>query len=344
MTKKDYSKLEKTKQEIDIAEDDFLKKYPEVLDILLRDRTTNVNIFWATDNYQSLGDDYQFLSPIRIELITGQNNKVIMPRVLKNKTLQNIRIKNMAEVYTPAWICNAQNNNVDRGWFQRNDVFNKETDSSNGGLGWKTNSKKIVFPKSKTWKDYIKDKRLEIACGEAPYIASRYDTTTGKFIPVSERIGILDRKLRVINENVDSPKEWVSAAKIAYQSTYAYEWQGDSLLLAREAILYTFIENYILKFENKPTLESIKSIADVISWNVWQMDGLKGTIPNSCEERSIVTTDIFGEKNIMRSRCLGCIENNIEKHNSIYCVIKDWSNSDIKSQNVKFVELLNNKK
>lgn len=319
MGKKDSSKFEKTKQEIDIAEDDFLKKYPEVLSILLKDRTTNANIFWATCNYQHLGDDYQFLSHIRIELITGRNNKVIMPRVLKNKALQNIRIKNMAEVYTPAWICNAQNNNVDNAWFQRKDIFNKETDSSNSGLGWETNSEKIVFPKSKTWKDYIKDKRLEIACGEAPYIASRYDATTGKFIPVSERIGILDRKLRIISENVDSPKEWVNAAQIAYQSTYAYEWQGDSLLLAREAILYTFIENYILKFEKKPTLESIKSIADIISWNVWQMDGLKGTIPNSYEEESAPTA-------------------------SIYCVIKDWSINDENGRNVSFVELLKNEK
>jgi len=70
-------------QKIDIVEDNIYKKYPEVLNILLCDRTTNRNIFWATDNYQVLGEHYQFSSPIKIDLITGSNGKVIMPRVLK---------------------------------------------------------------------------------------------------------------------------------------------------------------------------------------------------------------------------------------------------------------------
>ncbi len=326
--------------ETDILENDILKKYPEVLNILLCDQTTNRNIFWATDNYQYLGDDYKFLSLIKIGLITGKNNKVIMPRVLKNKTLQNTRIKNMAEVYTPAWICNAQNNQVDNAWFQRKDLFNKETDLSDSGLKWKTNFKKIIFPKNKTWRDYVKDMRLEIACGEAPYITSRYDTTTGKFIPVKERVGILDRKLRIINENVSSLKEWASAAQIAYQSIYGYEWQGDSLLLAREAMLYTFIENYALKFGKNPEVKSIKSIANIISWNVWQMDGLKGVIPNSCKEESSTTIDTFGGKTVSKSKCLGCTNNDIKKHNGIYCVIKDWSVNGKKGREITFIELL----
>ena len=140
------------------------------------------------------------------------------------------------------------------------------------------NPQKVTFPKNKTWKDYVRDKRLEMACGEAPYITSRYDTTTGAFIPVNERIGILDRKLRVINENVNTSGEWLKAAQTAFMSTYAYEWQGDSLLLAREAMLFTFIENYTLKFGKEPLLKSIKYIAYIISWNVWQMDGIKGVI------------------------------------------------------------------
>ena len=50
--------------EIDILENDIREKYPEVLNILLCDRTTNRNIFWATENYQDLGKHYQFSSPI----------------------------------------------------------------------------------------------------------------------------------------------------------------------------------------------------------------------------------------------------------------------------------------
>jgi hypothetical protein len=34
---------------------------------------------------------------------------------------------------------------------------------------------------------------------------------------------------------LDSIEEWLKASQIAYKNTYAFEWQGDSLLLAREA-------------------------------------------------------------------------------------------------------------
>ena len=49
------------------------------------------------------------------------------------------------------------------------------------------------------WKDpEVRDKTyLEIACGEAPFITSRYDAATGNTIPLEERVGILDRKLQV---------------------------------------------------------------------------------------------------------------------------------------------------
>lgn len=65
-------------------------------------------------------------------------------------------------------------------------------------------------------------------------------------------------------------------------STYGYEWQGDNLILAREALLYTFIDYFRAKFGKDPLLKSLQNIAEVISWNIWQMDGLKGVIPNSC--------------------------------------------------------------
>ena len=57
--------------------------------------------------------------------------------------------------------------------------------------------------------------RLEITCGEAPFLASRYDTTTGEVIPIPERIGILDRKLRIVTENAGTqPDEWLKYACI----------------------------------------------------------------------------------------------------------------------------------
>lgn len=321
--------------EVDILENEIRKQYPKVLDILLRDHTTRNNIFWATDNYKSLGAGYEFTSPILPELITGENGNVIMPRVKKNKDLQLSRVRDMAEVFTPSWICNAQNNLIDNAWFGRENVFNKEIDNIDGSHTWETTTDKIDFPEGKTWKNYVNDIRLEITCGEAPYITSRYDTTTGEYIPIDKRIGMLDRKLRVINENVDKSGDWLLAAQNAYKSTYGFEWQGDSLLLARESMLYTFIENYVYKFGKQAKLNSIQFIAYIISWNVWQMDGLKGVVPNSCKDTIKESKSLFGEISYENFPCEGCQKDNIYKHNGIYSLIKEWNSKDPDSKKAK---------
>lgn len=330
--------------EADILENDLRERYPDVLEILLRDHTTQKNILWATDNYTDLGIGYEYNSQIFRELIAGDRRDIIMPRVKKDKNLQQARVRDMAEVFTPSWICNAQNNLIDDAWFGRKNVFNAEILSKDGIHSWKTNPEKIRFSEGKTWKHYVRDTRLEMTCGEAPYITSRYDTTTGEYISLENRIGLLDRKLRVMNENVETTKEWLEAAQTAYKNTYAFEWQGDSLLLAREAMLYTFIENYTHKFQKTPLLKSIQYIAYIISWNVWQMDGLKGVIPTSCSDKTTITTNLFGETEAIVTPCEGCKNDNIHKHNGIYCLIKDWSNKDSETgkrdRKIRFVDLM----
>ena len=129
--------------DIDILENDILEKYPEVLDILLRDHTTQQNIFWATNNYQALGEEYQFLSQIKTSAITGANGNIIMPRVKKDKLIQQSRSRDMAEVFTPSWICNAQNNLIDNSWFDQDNVFNIELTLPNGTKSWEVCKEKI---------------------------------------------------------------------------------------------------------------------------------------------------------------------------------------------------------
>ena len=70
--------------------------------------------------------------------------------------------------------------------------------------------KKIQFSDGKTWQEYVDQTRLEITCGEAPFVTSRYNPTDGNFIEVKDRIGFLDRKLRVVEENADGDeyKKW----------------------------------------------------------------------------------------------------------------------------------------
>ena len=68
---------------------------------------------------------------------------------------------------------------------------------------------------------------------------------TGDEIPIASRIGLLDRKLRVVNENTGTEQEWKTWALRAFQSVYGYEFQGDNLVLARENLLLTYIEYYM---------------------------------------------------------------------------------------------------
>ena len=328
----------------DILETAIFQFSPELLETLLKDHTTQQNIFWGTSDYEHLGTGYDYDDPILPELITGENGQVIMPRILKHKETQSARVRGMAEVFTPSWVCNAQINLIDEAWFGRENVFNTEYIANDGTHAWQTNSEKIQFPKEKTWKDYVCDTRLEITCGEAPYISSRYDTTTGTPIPLENRIGILDRKLRVVSENTSTSGEWLNAAQKAFKSVYAYEWQGDSLLLARESMLYTFIEYYHAKFGKIPLRKSINYIAYIISWNVWQMDGLKGVVPGSCKDKVHTEVSLFGESKEIVTPCEGCRTDNIFKHNGIYCIIKDWHAKDPTTgrygKRVRFVDLL----
>ena len=297
---------------VDISENDILDMGKDILNILLIDRTTKRNIIWATSDYEILGKSYNAKLPITIDLITEGNSGIIQPRVTKNKNEQLSRKKGKAEVFTPSWICNVQNNLIDNEWFGKENVFNTEKEKS-----WVSTKSVIVFPNDKnhTWKKYVDDKRLEITCGEAPYLVSRYDTVTGKPININARIGLLDRKLQVVNENTENVDEWFKWTKRAFESIYGFEFQGDSLLLARENLLFTFIDNFRYKFKCEPNYKQIKEIATVISWNIWQMDGLKFTVPYE---------DIFEQYYQLTLDGM-----NIESKQPCYCKIKDWRSKKI---------------
>lgn len=329
------------KHSIDVSENELLRQSEELLAELLRDHTTGGNIFWATEDYTSLGESHSYYAPITISSITGEYGSVIQPRVLKTRTEQINRTKDKAEVFTPSWVCNAQNNLIDETWFGRKDVFNHEYPETKT---WTARTEPITFPKDRTWKDYVRSTRMEITCGEAPYLVSRYDTTTGEFIPIPQRIGMLDRKLRVISENTASSGEWLKMAQEAYKNIYAYEWQGDNLLLAREALLMTFIEYYTSKFGEKPQLRSMKYIAYIIAWNVFQMDGLKGVVPNSCKHNEIIIEQNLFEEVEHTLLCPGCQNETFKGHNGIHCLIREWGCKDSKTgknnRKIRFVDLI----
>ena len=332
----------------DVLEDDIFHISPRLLNELLKDQSATrvlctpeqiaqeqqVNIFWATDIYSKRygeGCGYDYRDPITIEKITGENGAVVQPRVNKSREEQLWRSRDKAEVFTPSWICNKQNNLIDNAWFGRPNVFNTEVDNPDGTHTWQPTEGKIVFPQkhSKRWQAYVLELRMEITCGEAPYLVSRYDTITGEYIPLSRRIGLLDRKLRVIGENVDDEKRWWYYAKQAFQSIYGYDWQGDNVLLAREALLLTFIEYYYAKFGHNPSIDQLHRIAYVISWNIWQMDGLKCVVPDSCHAEAKKQLSLFYDNTPARTTmCPGCSSGDPAKHNGIKCLVRDWRKRD----------------
>lgn len=200
-----------TDQRIDIIEEDWLNQYGlEVVERLLWEHSRpkfydengkeqHHHIYWATDMYEHKGKCFGFFDEIEIASVTGKYRTLIRPRADKSKEEQLRRTRDKAEVFTPSWVCNAQNNLIDEAWFGRKDVFNTVNERDHT---WQATEGKIEFPEGKTWQQYVYDTRLEMACGEAPYLVSLYDTTTGETIPIHQRIGLLDRKLRVVGENV----------------------------------------------------------------------------------------------------------------------------------------------
>ena len=275
----------------DIRENDIQQQSPELLSQLLFDHTTGRNLLWCTHDYEHLGENYGFNNEILPELITGEHGMVIRPRVLKTKEEQTDRVKDMAEVFTPSWVVKMMVDNVE---------FDIDTCC------------------------------MELTCGEAPFLVSRYDATTGNPITIGERVGILDRKLRMINEQQLSDEDWLVQVRQAFQTTYGYEWQGDSLLLARENMFYTFVDYYEAYFGTTPDIPLLKEFAEIISWNLWQMDGLSYRIPREKKDEPTQTQfSLFDDTPVETPAPL--------------CIIMDWQRGKtIKVNDLKQRQTKNN--
>ena len=241
----------------------------------------------------------------------------IQPRILKELEQQSERTRKKAEVFTPSWICNKMNNYCDEEWFGYKNVFNVEEYGT-----WITKEDFIKFPEGKTWNKYVDSKRLEITCGEAPYIVSRYDATTGKIIPIKNRIGLLDRKLRVVNENTSNETDWMKWTIRAFKSVYGYEFQGDNLLIARINLLMTFVDYMQDKWNRLPNETELKKIANIITWNIWQMDGLTGMVPFGKQKEIEYQITMFDSITTLQNK------EEEEKVESIPCKIYDWRSNE----------------
>ena len=293
-----------------------------VLDTLLKDRSTGKNIIWATDPPEELQTVMYEPVTDRSQITTQQlgltHYEVVLPRMMKQTDTQQQRTRKKGEVFSPAWVCNKMNNALDADWFR-----GLGAEESAGQFtvelpqGWQTVETLVQFPVCKgrtpAWVQYVQSRRLEVTCGEAPFLASRYDAATGEMIPVARRIGILDRKLRVVSENAATEDEWRKYATHAVQSTYGYEYQGDNLLLARVNLLLTYAEHLQARWQRKPTKEELQPIATIISWNLWQMDGLHLSVPGGKPQPETEQLDLFS--------MFGAAE---PQPPTVSCKVKNW--------------------
>src|SRR5690625_2942656 len=235
----------------DLNNSAILRENGTLLSLLLKDHTTGKNIKWGTDSYINHGYSFRDNQEIKINLITGWYEGFIRPRVDKDIDIQLERQRNKAEVFTPSWVIKLQV-----------DATLKDMEELS-----------LV--------DFIKTKWLEITCGEAPYMVNRYDMETGEVLPLEERSGFIDVKFKKLNEAIESQEDWLKLAVEIYKASYGYEYQGDSLLLARENLILTFIDNYFYMFGAFPKEKILLEITKIISLNVFQMDGLTYEVPYS---------------------------------------------------------------
>ncbi len=88
----------------------------------------------------------------------------------------------------------------------------------------------------------------------------------------------------------------------------------------------------MLSLGKEPLLKSLQFIAEIISWNIWQMDGLKGVIPNSCIKLPKLKNDapssLFSSEDLgvpedpILFDCPGCKNKDIHSHTGKYAKIK----------------------
>lgn len=301
-----------TPYDIDIKESG-LRRQGVLLDTLLIDRTTKKNIIWATDSYERFGKVFASDKYIRPDLVTGKYGLLIQPRAAKSLEEQRHRTKDKAEVFTPLRVVDQMNRALE-----------------------------MQQPKKSNWQEYVRELKLEITCGEAPFIVTRYNPTAhGALIGIQNRVGFLDRKLRAVSRFCDKKSDWLNWAKEAFKASYGYEWQGDNVLLARENLLYTFIDYYQDKFGTRPSIKLQEEFAEIVSWNIFQMDGLRYVVPMSCHQEDKVTPStlsIFGKmlEKVQKHDCEGCKNSKPRKHNGHYVKVMSWEDKKV----VRFIDLL----
>lgn len=261
------SKLDTTSF-VDVSSDIARFAAMGLLPTLLVDRSTGGNIIWASDAYAHLGPGFVATDEILPMAVTGEHDGLVRTRASKARDVQAAFTKTHAEVFTPMWVVRQMVDEADRAWDESHE--------------------------DATWQDVLRSRWLEITCGEAPYLVGRYDAADGTPVSLENRVGILDRKLRLVSMHTTARKTWVKYAHMALKSIYGYEFQGDNLLIARVNVLAT-LEEFARAEGYELPKTTYQMFARTISWNLWQMDGLVDSVPDPNAMRAFDYLDPYGE-------------------------------------------------
>lgn len=215
---------------------------PRALGVLTLDRTTGHHLLRAPGEELKIRD-----------IIGDEPARPLRPRYLKAAEEQSERTHRHGEVFTPHHIVT-----------EMVDMMEREN------------------PEPDLWR-YVKRTWLEVCCGEGAFLTTRYHQDTGEFIPLEARTGILDRKLARIRAARDD-YEGPALRKLSFralQSVYGYEYQGDSLLIARLNLLLSFNDHWRECFHDDLGVNRLDDALYVISCNLFQMDGLHNVVPGT---------------------------------------------------------------
>ena len=63
---------------------------------------------------------------------------------------------------------------------------------------------------------------------------------------------------------------------------------------------------------------------EIISWNIWQMDGIKFVVPNTCKDEVVEIPNLDGSVERKVLPCKGCKSGKVDEHNGVRCRVMDW--------------------
>lgn len=103
------------------------------------------------------------------------------------------------------------------------------------------------------------------------------------------------------------------------------------MLLAREN-LCSFIDYYTARMQQAPSVKLLRIIANIIAWNIWQMDIINMWSPTAATMKS-PSLSAWDYRDLSLP---GCRSNNMHRHNGVYCRVMDWRSK----RSVRFIDMI----